>query len=217
MPRFKAYSYEQTRWIPVDFKNQLQPGTFECAVNEIIDEMDLSIFDGRFHNDATGAPAYDPSILLKVVLFAYSRGITSSREIERACRENVVFIALSADSRPHFTTIAAFISSMKEITPLFRNILMVCAQEGLIGRQMFAVDGCELSANCAKEWSGTHARITRIQSSPLGEAAAGSLKQSYDALKPLMGKAAPRRSTLANKQLEQRGPACSTAALKGAV
>jgi transposase len=162
MPRFKSYSYEQTRWISVDFKNQLQPGTFEFAVNEILDEMDLSFFNDRFHNDETGAPAYDPAILLKVVLFAYSRGITSSREIERACRENVVFIALSADSRPHFTTIAAFISSMKEeITPLFRNVLMVCAQEGLIGRQMFAVDGCKLSANCAKEWSGTHADLRK--------------------------------------------------------
>jgi hypothetical protein len=55
----------------------------------------------------------------------------------------VVFIALSADSRPHFTTIAEFIPSLQEeITPLFRNVLMVCAQEGLIGQQMFAVDGC---------------------------------------------------------------------------
>jgi len=92
MPRFKPYSYEQMLMIPVDLKSQLQPGTFEFALNEIIDEMDLSIFDDRFHNDETGAPAYDPAVLLKIVLFAYSRGITSSREIERACRENVVFM-----------------------------------------------------------------------------------------------------------------------------
>ncbi len=162
MPRYKPYSYEQTRFIPVDLKNQLQPGTFEFALNQIIDEMDLSIFDQRFHNDETGAPAYDPAILLKIVLFAYSRGITSSREIERACRENVVFIALSADSRPHFTTMAQFISSMgEEIMPLFRNVLMVCAQEGLIGRQMFAIDGCKISSNCAKEWSGTVADLQK--------------------------------------------------------
>jgi hypothetical protein len=89
MPHFKPYSYEQTLLIPVDLKNQLQPGTFEFALNEIVDEMDLSVFDGRFRNDETGAPAYHPAILLKIVLFAYSRGITSSREIERACRENV--------------------------------------------------------------------------------------------------------------------------------
>ena len=162
MPHFKPYSYEQTLPIPVDLKNQLLPGTVEFALNEIVDEMDLSIFDGRFRNDETGAPAYDPAILLKIVLFAYSRGITSSREIERVCRENVVFMALSADSGPHFTTIAEFISSMeREIVPLFRNVLMICAEEGLIGRQMFAIDGCKISSNCAKEWSGTRADFER--------------------------------------------------------
>jgi transposase len=162
MPRYKPYSYEQLRFIPVDLKNQLQPGTFEFALNTIIDEMDLSIFEDRFHNDQTGAPAYDPAILLKIVLFAYSRGITSSRQIERACRENVVFMALSADSHPHFTKIAEFISSMEqEIAPLFRNVLMICAQEGLVGRQMFAIDGCKISSNCAKEWSGKRADFAK--------------------------------------------------------
>lgn len=162
MPRFKPYSYDQSKMIPIDFRSQLQPGTFEFALNHLVDEMDLSVFDDRFRNDETGAPAYDPAVMLKIVLFAYSRGITSSREIERACRENVVFMALSADSHPHFTTIAGFISSMgEEITPLFRNVLLICAQEGLIGRQMFAIDGCKISSNCAKEWSGTRADFER--------------------------------------------------------
>lgn len=158
MPRFKPYSYEQTKLIPIDFKRQLQPGTFEFALSQIIDDMDLSIFDHRFHNDDTGAPAYDPAVLLKIVLFAYSRGITSSRDIERACRENVIFMALSADTHPHFSTIAGFISSMEgEITPLFLNVLAICAEEGLIAGQMFAIDGCKISSNCSKEWSGTRA------------------------------------------------------------
>jgi transposase len=158
VPRFKPYSYEQTKLIPIDFNRQLQPGTFEFALNHIVDHMDLSIFHHRFRNDDTGAPAYDPAVLLKIVLFAYSRGITSSREIERACRENVVFMALSADTKPHFTTIAHFVSSMEaEITPLFLNVLAICAEEGLIGGRMFAVDGCKISSNCSKEWSGTRA------------------------------------------------------------
>jgi transposase len=162
MPRFKPYSYEQMLMIPVDLKSQLQPGTFEFALNEIVDEMDLSIFDGRFHNEDTGAPAYDPAVMLKIVLFAYSRGMYTSREIERACRENVVFMALSADSHPHFTTIAKFISSMEEeIAPLFRNVLMVCSEEGLIGGGMFAIDGCKITSNCSKEWSGTRADFER--------------------------------------------------------
>ena len=96
MARFKPYSYQQKLMIPIDLKEQLQPGTFEFALNRTTDELDLSVFEHRFENDDTGAPAYDPAILLKIVLFAYSRGITSSREISRACRENVVFMALAA-------------------------------------------------------------------------------------------------------------------------
>lgn len=156
MARYKRYSYDQAKLIPVDLASQLQPGTFEFALHQIIDDLDLSSFAVRFRNDATGAPAYDPAVLLKIVLLGYSRGMLSSRELERACQENVVFMAISADSRPHFTTIARFISGMSDaITPLFRNVLLVCADEGLIGRQLFAIDGCKLSANCAKEWSGT--------------------------------------------------------------
>jgi hypothetical protein len=66
----------------------------------------MSVFDDRYKNDDTGAPAFDPRVLLKIILYAYSRGITSSRKIEQACRENIIFMALSADTQPHFTTIA---------------------------------------------------------------------------------------------------------------
>ena len=92
-----------------DLSRQLLPGTFEHALNHLLDHaIDLSHFDARFQNDATGAPAYPPALLLKVVLFAYSRRIVSSRQIERACQEHVTFIALCGDRAPHFTTIAKF-------------------------------------------------------------------------------------------------------------
>jgi len=93
MAKYKPYSYAQGAFIPVHFKHQIQPGTFEFTLSRLIDtELDLSIFDSRFKNDENGAPAYDPRLLLKVVLFAYSRGITSSRKIAKACEENVVFM-----------------------------------------------------------------------------------------------------------------------------
>lgn len=157
MARFKKYSYSQGKFIPVNFAEQIQPDTFEFALNYIIDnELDLSIFEQRFINDDTGAPAFDPAILLKIILLGYSRGIISSREIARACCENVVFMAISADSRPHFTTIAGFIASMEvEVAELFANVLFICAQQGLIGENMFAIDGCKISSNCSKEASGT--------------------------------------------------------------
>jgi transposase len=157
--KYKPYSYAQGQLIPVMFSRQIQPGTFEFTLNHLIDhELDLSCFDSRFINDETGAPAFDPRILLKIILFAYSRGITSSRKIARCCEENVIFMALSANSRPHFTTISDFISSMdKEAITIFREVLLLCDEMGLIGKEMFAIDGCKLPSNAAKEWSGTRA------------------------------------------------------------
>jgi len=156
MPNFKPYSTTQGILTPVHLSHQIQQGTFEYTLNHLVNNLDLSILDSRFKNDETGAPAYDPKILLKIVLFAYSRGIMSSRKIARACHENMVFAALSANTKPHFTTIANFISSMDKATiHIFRDILLFCDQEGLIGREMFAVDGCKISSNASKEWSGT--------------------------------------------------------------
>src|SRR4029079_10975290 len=88
MARYK-YIDTNPRFLAVDLARQLLPGTFEHAVKHLLDTIDLSHFDARFRNDATGAPAYPPAMLLKVVLFAYSQGIVSSRAIERACQEHV--------------------------------------------------------------------------------------------------------------------------------
>jgi len=165
MARYKDYSYEQTKLIPLSFHHQILPGTFEYTLNYLIDnEFDLSLFEQRYRNDETGAPAYDPAILLKIILYAYSRGIVSSREIEQCCRQNIIFMALSADTRPHFTTLADFIfSSSEEIVELFRDVLLICDEMGLIGREMFAVDGCKLPSNASKEWSGTKGELKKKQ------------------------------------------------------
>ena len=163
MARYKEYSYAQSKLIPIHFDSQILPGTFEYTLSYLVDnEMDLSIFENRYNNDETGAPAYDPAILLKIVLFAYSRGIVSSRKIARCCEENIIFMALSADTRPHFTTIAEFISSMgDEVIYLFRDVLLICDEAGLIGKEMFSIDGCKLPSNASKEWSGTKAEFKK--------------------------------------------------------
>jgi len=163
MARYKEYDYSQGKFIPIHFDRQILPGTFEYSLHYLIDnEIDLSLFDLRYRNDETGAPAYDPAILLKIILYAYSRGMTSSRKIAQCCRENVIFMALSADTQPHFTTIADFISTLdQELIDLFLEVLMICDEMGLIGKEMFAVDGCKLPSNASKEWSGTREELQK--------------------------------------------------------
>ncbi len=165
MARYKNYDLNQSKLIPVVFSDQITRGSFEYTINILVDEhLDMSIFDERYSNDEGGRPAYDPSLLLKIILAAYARGFSSSRDIEKLCRENVVFMALSADTQPHYTTIAKFIAQMDGvIQPLFTEILMVCDQQGLIGKDMFAIDGCKMPSNASKEHSGTHAEMTKKQ------------------------------------------------------
>jgi len=149
MAKYKNYDYSQSLLIPVSLQKQLMPGTLEFAIHTLVEgRMDMSVFDSKYQNDETGRRAYDPKILLKVVLLAYSRGLISSRQIEQACCENVTFMAMSCNQRPDHSTIATFVSSMKDqIKPLFRDVLLVCEQEDLLGGTFFAVDGCKMPTN----------------------------------------------------------------------
>ncbi len=162
MACFTEIHPEQTKLIPISFERQILPGTFEFTLSHLIDGMDLSAFEAYYDNDEAGRPAYPPALLLKIIILAYSRGVTSSRKIEQLCRENVLFMALAADQRPHFTTIADFVSrSHEEIADLFQQVVLICDDLGMIGREMFAIDGCKMPSNASKEWSGKHADLRR--------------------------------------------------------
>jgi len=163
MAKFKRYDYSQKVLIPVSLEEQLVPGSLEFAIHTLVESrMDMSVFEDKYRNDETGRSAYDPKILLKVVLLGYARALISSRQIERACCENVTFMALSGNQRPDHSTIAVFVSSMKDqILPLFCDILLVCEQENLLGGTFFALDGLKLPANASKESSGTVAELKK--------------------------------------------------------
>jgi len=121
MARYKSYDLQQGKMIALSYADQIVPGSFEYAPDDIVENhLDLSIFDTRYRNDQTGRLAYDPKVMLKIVLYGYYKGLISSRDLEEGCRRNVVFMALSADTRPHFTTIAGFVRELdKEIVELF--------------------------------------------------------------------------------------------------
>ena len=161
MAKFKRYDYSQKVLIPVCLEEQLVPGSLEFAIHTLVESrMDMAVFEDKYRNDESGRSAYDPKILLKVVLLGYARGLISSRQIERACCENVTFMALSGNQRPDHSTIAVFVSTMKDqILPLFCDILLVCEQENLLGGTFFALDGVKLPANASKENSGTVAEL----------------------------------------------------------
>jgi transposase len=162
MPRFKAVDHG-LQFLAVDLSQQLHPGSFEYALHYLIEhEIDLSEIEARYKNDEQGAWAYDPRVLLKIVLLSYARGIISSRGMEAACCRDVQFMALSGNSAPHFSTLANFVSSLgPAIGKIFAQVLAICDRQGLIGRQMFAIDGVKLPSNASKAKSGKRKDFVR--------------------------------------------------------
>jgi len=162
MARFKYSDNSQGVFLPINLEEQLIPGTFEWTLDYLINKMDMSLFEDNYHNDEKGAAAYSPKMLLKVIIFCYSRGILSSRRIERACRENVVVKSLAADAEPDHATIAEFISSNEQaVGDLFVQVVLQCDELDLITGEMFAFDGCKLPSNASKEWSGTISKLKK--------------------------------------------------------
>lgn len=155
MPRFKSPKTD-CFLVPLDFSEQLLPGTFAHALNYLLDhKIDLREFEARYRNDHVGAPAYEPRVLLKIVLLAYSHGMVSSRKMEWACRTIVQFMAISGDSHPDYSTLASFVSRMGDLAGhVFTQVLLICLRQGLVGREMFAIDGVKLPSNASKARSG---------------------------------------------------------------
>jgi transposase len=156
MAKYKESDESAGIFVPVYLGRQILPGTFEWTLSKLINKADLSAFDANYKNDEMGAAAYPPKVMLKVVLFSYSRGILSSRLISDACKYNIICKALAEDMEPEKSVIADFVSGNKEaITQVFVIVLLQCAELGLITGDLFAIDGCKLPSNASKEWSGT--------------------------------------------------------------
>ncbi len=157
MPNFKPHSYDQFAMGLINFDEQFALDPFALTLHHLIDNsIGLSAFHEKYNNDAGGRAAYNPAILLKIILFAYAKGVQSSREIQWQCEHNIIFKALSCDSVPHWTCIANFISAYPDaIESVFEQVLLTCDSRGLLGHELLAIDGCKMSSNAAKEHSGT--------------------------------------------------------------
>jgi transposase len=153
----------QGQFISVIPDEQITEGSFDETVQLLIDDvLDLSDFEAGYTNDRGGAPAYPPSVLLKVILAAYSRGITGSRRIEHLCKYHTTFMCLAGFLTPDHSTIAAFVSkSPTKIEGLFVQVVLECDELGLVGGNSFSIDGTKLSSNASKEQSGTLADFER--------------------------------------------------------
>jgi transposase len=205
MARDTPYDVDQGKVIPLSFRDQILPGSFEYAFDEIVEpHLDLTPLEARSTNDDTGRLAYDPAVLLKIVLYGYDKGIVSSRRLAEACARTVQLMALSADARPHFTTIADFVAQMRrEVASVFTDVLLSASALNLIGRDTVAIDGGKLPGNASTQWSGTHQELRRKQKKL--EAAAQKIVARHRAqdaqakLSPFLAQEEKKRATYERK------------------
>ena len=163
MGNFRADNIRQQTFLNVDFLEVIGTNTFEFSLYQLLEREELlSEFIKQYINDEGGRKAYPPAVLLRVIFFAYYRGITSSRVIAQLCKTDLKFMALAGGETPHFTTIANFVSAYPDaIADVFHKVLLVCDESGLIGKEHFAIDGCKLPSDASKQWSGTHEELEK--------------------------------------------------------
>lgn len=117
---------------------------------DLVESLDVSVLEGSYRLGAAGRAPVSPTMLLTLLVWGYSRGVVSSRGIERACHEDVAFRVICANQAPDHTTIARFRQRHEAVaSDLFVQVLSLCEQAGLVRLGTVAVDGTKISANAA--------------------------------------------------------------------
>src|SRR3954468_4244258 len=160
--RFIACDREQSFLMPPDVREWLPARHLAWFVIDAVEEMALDGFYAAYRVDGRCRPAYDPAMMVAVLVYAYARGIRSSRMIERACEEDVAFRVLAAQQRPDHATLARFVERHEDaIAGLFGEVLTLCARSGRVQVGVIAVDGTKLQANASRNENLDYEQLAR--------------------------------------------------------
>ena len=148
---FLGCDRKQTFLLPPGLDEWLPEDHFARFVIAAVEAMDLTGFYADYRADGYGRPAHDPAMMVALLVYAYARGERSSRVIERGCFEDVAMRFIAANRQPDHTTIARFRQRHERaLAELFGQVLGLCAQAGLAGVAVLAVDGTKVHANASE-------------------------------------------------------------------
>jgi transposase len=159
---FLAADREQPYLLPPDVRDWLPERHFAWFVIDAVEHMDLAAFYAAYRADGHGRAAFEPSLMVAVLLYAYARGTRSSRAIERACEEDVAFRVIAAHQVPDHTTIARFRQRHQDaLAGVFGEVLRLCVDAGLVDVSLVAVDGTKVHANASERATCDYEQIAR--------------------------------------------------------
>ena len=160
--RFMGCDREQVFLMPPSLRDWVPDGHFVWTVLDAVAELDLSAIYADYRDDGRGRPAYEPSMMVALLLYAYARGNRSSRVIERACVEDVAYRVVTGNLAPDHSTIAEF--RCRHEAPLgevFSGVLGLCARSGLAAVGVVAIDGTKMAANASSDANRDFGQIAR--------------------------------------------------------
>jgi transposase len=159
---FIACDREQAFLMPPDVREWLPEGHLAWFVLDAVAAIDLAAFYAVYREDGRSRPAYEPSMMVALLLYAYSRGVRSARAIERACEEDVAYRVIAAHQKPDHATIARFVERHERaLAALFGSVLGLCAQAGLVKVGVVAIDGTKVQANASRDATRDYEQIAR--------------------------------------------------------
>jgi transposase len=151
---------DQPFLLPPDLRDWLPEGHLAWFILDVVGQIDLAPFYRAHRDDSHGHPAYDPKLLLGVLLYGYCLGVRSSRQIERRCQEDIAFRVLAANQTPDHVTIARFRARHETaLAPFLIESLKLCAAAGMVRVGTVALDGTKLAANAADKANRTHDKL----------------------------------------------------------
>ena len=158
--RFRTDHLNQSLLMPPSLHDWLPEGHLARFIADVTEELDLGAIYRSYEGDGRGMAAYQPLMMLRVLLYGYCRGVASSRKIEQATYEDVAFRFLSADTHPDHDTIAAFRKRhLDAIAGLFLQVLQLCQKAGLVKLGHVAIDGTKIKANASKHKAMSYDRM----------------------------------------------------------
>jgi transposase len=157
---YREYSPDQGLLLPTSLSEWLPEDHLAYFISDAVEAMDLEAFHARYEGDGRRRQPFDPSMMVKVLIYGYASGVFSSRKIARKLREDVAFRVLSANNFPAHRTIREFRQlHLEEFSELFVQIVKLAQEAGLVKLGRVGIDGTKIKANASKHKAMSYGRM----------------------------------------------------------
>ena len=189
---FRPYQPDQLLLLSPDLREWLPPGHLAHHVSDLVDALELGAFYAPYEGDGRRNAPYEPSMMVKVLIYAYATGVFSSRAIARKLEEDVAFRVLAAGNFPQHRTICEFRRRhLEDFERMFVEVVRVAREMGVVRFGTLSVDGTKVRANASKRKAMSYGRMA----SPSASMASSSSQTSRLSSSPRSG-AAPKVARL---------------------